>query len=139
MIDSVAELDHTFSDHMRAPDFFAALADYPRAHEVATYLTLNIPKIVGQELDLTDSAVAMLVENVALLRYVEYRGRLQRMLSVLKMRTSAHYGVLRIYEIADGIGIRLLGDAPPTRGLLTGIAHDLDVAESWGPEGGRLP
>ncbi len=73
------------------------------------------------------------------MRYLEYRGRLHRLLSVLKMRTSAHDGVLRIYEIADGIGIRLLGAAPPARGLLTGIAHDLDVAESRGPEGGRQP
>jgi circadian clock protein KaiC len=139
VIDSASELDQTFSDRVRAPDYFAALAHYLRAHEVTTYLTLNIPKIVGQELDLTDSAVAMLAENVTLLRYVEYRGRLQRLLSVLKMRTSAHDDTLHTYEITDGVGIRLLGAAPPARGLLTGIAHDVDVGESRGPEGGRLP
>jgi circadian clock protein KaiC len=134
VIDSVAELDRSFLDRVRAPDYFAALAHYLRTREVTSYLTLNIPKIVGQELDLTDSAVAMLAENVALLRYVEYRGRLQRLLSVLKMRSSAHDAAIRTYEIADGIGIRLLGEAPPAGGLLTGIAHDL--AESRGPEGG---
>jgi hypothetical protein len=46
------------------------------------------------------------------------------------MRSSAHDDMIHTYEIADGVGLRLLGAAPPARGLLTGIAHDLDVAES---------
>ena len=127
VVDSAAELDRTFLERVRAPDYFAALAHYLRAQNATSYLTLDIPKIVGQELDLTDSALAMIAENVVLLRYVEYRGRLQRLLSVLKMRTSAHDDTLRTFEIVDGTGIRLLGDALPARGLLTGIAHDLDV------------
>jgi circadian clock protein KaiC len=127
MVDSAAELDRTFLERVRAPDYFAALAHYLRAQNATSYLTLDIPKIVGQDLDLTDSALAMIAENVVLLRYVEYRGRLQRLLSVLKMRTSAHDDTIRPFEIVDGAGIRLLGEALPARGLLTGIAHDLDV------------
>jgi circadian clock protein KaiC len=130
VFDSVAELDRAFLARVRAPDYFAALAHYLRAQDVTSYLTLDIPKVVGQELDLTDSALAMLAENLLLLRYVEYRGRLQRLLSVLKMRSSAHDDTIRTYEIADGVGIRLVGEAPPARGLLTGIAHDIDIPES---------
>jgi circadian clock protein KaiC len=130
VIDSVAELDRSFLERVRAPDYFAALAHYLRSQGVTGYLTMDIPKVVGQELDLTDSALAMLAENLILLRYVEYRGRLQRLLSVLKMRSSGHDDTIRTYEIAEGLGLRLLGEAPPVRGLLTGIPHELDVAES---------
>jgi circadian clock protein KaiC len=130
VIDSVAELDRSFPERVRAPDYFAALAHELRVRGVTSYLTLDVSKVVGQELDLTDSAVAMLAENLVLLRYVEYRGRLQRLLSILKMRSSVHDEAIHTYEIADGVGLRLLGAAPPARGLLTGIAHDLDVAES---------
>jgi len=130
VIDSVAELDRAFPERVRAPDYFAALAHELRVRGVTSYLTLDVSKVVGQELDLTDSAVAMLAENLILLRYVEYRGRLRRLLSILKMRSSGHDDTIHTYEIADGVGLRLLGAAPPARGLLTGIAHDLDVPES---------
>jgi circadian clock protein KaiC len=129
VIDSAAELDYSFLSRVRAPEYFAALAHYLRDHGATTYVTLDIPKIVGQELDLIDSALAMLAENVILLRYVEYRGRLHRLLSVLKMRTSAHDDTIHTYEIADGIGLRLSGAAPPAQGLLTGLAREHDAAE----------
>ncbi len=130
VFDSVTELDRAFPEHVRAPDYFAALAHELRVRGATCYLTLDVSKVVGQELDLTDSAVAMLAENLILLRYVEYRGRLQRLLSILKMRSSAHDNTIHTYEIADGVGLRLLGGAPAARGLLTGIAHDLDVPQS---------
>jgi circadian clock protein KaiC len=126
VIDSVDELDRGFLDRIRAPDYFAALAHYLQGKNITGYLTLDIPKIIGQELDLTNSPLAMLAENLALLRYMEYRGRVQRLLSILKMRSSAHDHVIRTFEIADGIGLRLMGEAPTAQGLLTGIVRDGD-------------
>jgi circadian clock protein KaiC len=129
MIDSAAELDRSFLERVRAPDYFAALAHYLRSRGTTSYLTLDIPKIIGQELDLTDGALAMLAENVALVRYVEYRGRLQRLLSVLKMRSSGHDHTIHTFEIVDGSGIRMRGAAPPVQGLLTGIATERERGE----------
>jgi circadian clock protein KaiC len=118
VIDSAAELDRSFLERVRAPDYFAALARYLRGQDVTTYLTLDIPRIIGQELDLTDSPLALLAENLVLLRYVEYRSRLERQLSVLKMRTSAHDHAIHAFEISAGSGLRLLGDVRPADGLL---------------------
>jgi circadian clock protein KaiC len=140
VIDSVAELDHAFLERGRAPDYFAALAHYLRVQNATCYLTLDVPKIIGQELDLTDSPLAVLAENLTLLRYVEYRGRLQRLLSVLKMRSSGHDPALRTFEITEGTGFRVVGDAPPAQGLLTGVAREGDgfpgSARGWPPQAG---
>jgi len=80
---------------------------------------------VGQELDLAGMPVSVLAENLLLLRSVEYRGELHRVISVLKMRFSDHERTIQEYTITAGHGIRLLGPAPLGEGLLTGLARPL--------------
>ncbi|KYF72479.1 RAD55 family ATPase [Sorangium cellulosum] len=64
----------------------------------------------------------MLAENVILLRHVELQGVLRRILSILKMRETAHDHSIRQYEIG-GEGIRGLAPQETAEGLLTGIAR----------------
>ena len=63
-------------------------------------------------------------ENLLLLRYVELRGRIHRILSVLKMRDSTYENDLREFEITDE-GIRVLAPLRSVKGLLTGQAHPI--------------
>jgi circadian clock protein KaiC len=66
----------------------------------------------------------VLAENIVLLRLVEYRGELHRVISVVKMRFSAHDHRLHEFAIADR-GISVLGELPSGEGLLTGVARGI--------------
>jgi circadian clock protein KaiC len=123
VIDSATELERAIGDGERKAGFLAALVGYLRARDVTTYVTLDIPTIVGPALDLAGTPLSVVAENLLLLRSVEYRGRLHRVLSVVKMRFSDHERAIYEFEIAAGQGIRLLGPAPLGEGFLTGLAR----------------
>ncbi len=78
VIDSLTELDGGIGDTERRASFFAALVTYLRARRVTTYTTLDIPSIAGPELNLANTPLSLLAENLLLLRTVEYRGALHR-------------------------------------------------------------
>ena len=84
-------------------------------------------KIAGTELDFSSTPIAILGENLLLLRFVELRGRIHRILSVLKMRDSKYQSDLREFEITDQ-GIRVLAPLRSAQGLLTGQALPLGSA-----------
>ena len=128
MIDSATELEGGLTAHERAPMFFSALADYLRSRSVTSYLTVDVPTIVGQELSFAGRPMVALAENLLLLRHAEYHGELHRLFSVLKMRFSAFDHGLSEYTIEDNRGITLGGRAPRAEGLLTGIARPLSFA-----------
>ena len=116
--------------------FMASLAAYLRSRNVTTYMTLDVPTIVGPELSFAGNPLLFFAENLLLLRYAEYRGELHRVLAVLKMRFSDFDRALRVYEIRDGVGIEIAGPAPRAEGLLTGMARPLSSPDR---EEVRLP
>ena len=85
---------------------------------------VNALAVSGSELDFSDTPIAILGENLLLLRYVELQGRIHRILSVLKMRDSTYDNDLREFEITDE-GIRVLAPLRSVKGLLTGQAHPI--------------
>ena len=125
VVDSAAELERGVAAEARRPEFLAALVGYLRGRNVTSYLTLDVPTIVGPELEFAGTPLSVVAENLLLLRYAEYRGALHRLFSVLKMRFSDYDRTIREYTITPGAGLQLLGAAPPAAGLLTGIAHPL--------------
>ena len=123
VIDSAAELERGVHVPNRVPDFLAALVGYLRGKEVTTYLTLDLPTIVGSPAEFTGAPLSVLAENLLLLRQVEYRNRLHRVFGVLKMRFSAYDPGIYEYAIVAGEGMRIRGLAPLGEGLLTGVAR----------------
>ena len=121
VIDSAAELQRGLGSAARVPEFLSALVSYLRAHEVTTYLTLDIPMIVGPALELDVTPLSVIAENLVLLRQVEFRSRLHRVLSVLKIRFSEYEQAIYEYTLTPGIGIQIVGPAPLGEGFLTGI------------------
>jgi circadian clock protein KaiC len=136
VIDSSTELERAIFTEERKPNFLAALVNYVRAHRVTAVMMMDVPKIVGPELDLTSSPLAVFAENLILLRHVELRGEIRRILAVLKMRFSRHDTRIAEYTIVADHGIRLVGTAPTVEGLLTGLARSSD-AET--PKSARQP
>jgi circadian clock protein KaiC len=76
------------------------------------------------ELELRIESVSATVENILVLRYVEYGGRLHRLLSVMKMRESAYDSSLRELTIGVG-GIGVARKFESAEQLLTGSARDV--------------
>jgi circadian clock protein KaiC len=122
VIDSAAELERGVAPEQRKPEFLAALASYIRARGVTACVTLDVPKTVGQDLDLVGTPSSVLAENLLLLRDVEYLGQPHRVIAVLKMGFSGYERSIRQYEMVPGRGIQVLGVAPPVAGQPTETA-----------------
>lgn len=131
VIDGLDALEMSISDSDRRQRFLAALSLRLRRSGVTTLFTKEVAKIVGTELDFSDTPIAILGENLLLLRYVELRGRMHRILSVLKMRDSRYENDLREFEITEQ-GFRVLAPLRSAQGLLTGQA--LPVGSTIGGE-----
>jgi circadian clock protein KaiC len=121
VIDSVAELQRGLGSEARIPGFLSALASYLRAHQVTTYLTLDVTMIVGPMVELASPLLSVMADNLLLLRQVEYRGRLHRVLSVLKMRFSVYEPAIYELTVTPGRGFHIVGPAPLGEGMLTGV------------------
>jgi len=63
------------------------------------------------------------MENVLLLRHIEYRARLSRIISVLRMRDREHDTTLREFRIGHG-GIHMLGPFQPQDDLPIGMGRE---------------
>jgi circadian clock protein KaiC len=123
VIDSAAELERGIAPDERKPEFLAALATYFRARGATACVTLDVPKTVGQDLDLVGTPFSVLADNLLLLRDVEYLGQPHRVMSVLKMGFSGYERAMREYEMVPHRGIQLLGVAPATAGQPTEASH----------------
>lgn len=121
-IDSVSELDHTIAEPRRRASILAALVDQLRDRGVTCVFTRALGQAIGPELDFSDSPYEVLAENVILMRNVEFRGELRRILSILKMRDTAHDHSIRQYEISEW-GMKVLPTSETAQGLLRGIAE----------------
>jgi circadian clock protein KaiC len=85
---------------------------------VTVVMTLEIEDSYG-ELRLGPRENAFLADAIILQRYVEIQGQLKRIMTVVKVRGSAHSKELRMYEVTSE-GLVLDGTAPAYHGLLTG-------------------
>ncbi len=129
VIDGLKELELAIADPARRHTFLAAFSAHLRMAGVTSLFTKEVSKIAGTELDFSDTPIAILGENLLLLRHVELRGRIHRVLSILKMRDSKYDGDLREFEITD-TGIRVLAPIRSAEGLLTGLARPIGVVAS---------
>ena len=132
VIDGLTDLELSISEPERRRTFLGAFSTHLRVMGVTSLFTKEVPKIAGTELDFSDTPIAVLGENLMLLRYVELRGRIHRVMSILKMRDSKYDGDLREFEINDA-GIRVLAPIRSAAGLLTGQARP--IGASIGGEG----
>jgi circadian clock protein KaiC len=137
VIDSSTELERAIFTEERKPNFLAALVNYVRAHGLTGVMMMDVPKIVGPELDLTGFPLAVFAENLILLRQVEYRGEMRRILAVLKMRFSRHDTRIREYRVEPDRGIQIDETAPAAEGLLSGMVRVLGIERASGEQSAR--
>ena len=106
----------------RISHFLTALTNELRVLGVTTLYTAELPELFSAKVELPVSGVSHIVENMVLLRFVEMRARLYRMLSVLKVRDSEYDGALREYNITAK-GVQLADTFQSAESILSGRAR----------------
>jgi len=102
----------------RMPRFLSAFCNQLRAFDVTTLVAEELP-LFAQELSLPNPELANVVESVILLRYVEIRSQLFRLLSIMKMRESRYDTAIREFRIGDR-GIEMAGSFSSAEAILSG-------------------
>lgn len=136
VVDSVIELERAVarnSDPERVGDFMAAVIEALRGRDVTTLFIKEHPKVLTSEMDFSTGPIAVLAENVLLLQQVGYRSALHRVLSVPKMRFSAHDHMLREFTITAPDGIRVLSPGESDSGMLASLAREQDTQRDIPP------
>lgn len=125
VIDGVLELEIACRPDGRSRNYTSALDSYFKEQGIAALYTYTISKLIGPELDLSDTVFTVLAENLILLRQLAYQARLYRIVSVLKMRDSIYDLSIREFTIENEVGIRVLQPFQSGEALLNGLAYDL--------------
>lgn len=91
---------------------------YLRNMGVTGIITNEVHQITGS-FQATEQRISHLADTIIILRHVEYKGELRKVIGVLKKRTSGYEPRLRELEITD-TGIRIGEPLSELRGILTG-------------------
>ncbi|TPG56533.1 ATPase domain-containing protein [Sphingomonas glacialis] len=106
-IDGLTAFQSAAIDPSRIGNFFSALANELRVLGVTTVYSLEVPDILGPAVRVPVDDASSLAENMILLRFVERRSRLYRLISILKVRDSDFDPSLYEYVLGDtGFQIR---------------------------------
>jgi circadian clock protein KaiC len=132
VIDSVAELERALvrsGDSSRLEEYLAALVRALQSRGVTGLFIKETPKVLGPILDFSTDPLSVLAENLLLLQQMPFRGQVHRVLTVLKMRYSAHDTSLRQFRIRPPQGLEVLTPLESGSDLLAGLTAWQGVQE----------
>jgi circadian clock protein KaiC len=118
-----AEVERVCRTEGRHLDFTGALVNYLKQHEVTAMYTHELQKLIGTELDLSETPFTKMAENLILLRHVEFKNKLVRILGLVKMRDSSFDPTIREFSIEDHKGINVKQPIGGDYNVLTGLAR----------------
>jgi circadian clock protein KaiC len=131
-IDGFDALQNAAAYPDRVNQFFAALCRELHARGVTTLHSAELRAIFSPQIEAPVRGISPLLENLILLRFVEFEARVRRAISVLKMRDSDFDSTLREFVIDDD-GLRVTGGFAEAEAVLTGTPHaapDTDAPEA---------
>jgi circadian clock protein KaiC len=123
VIDGISGFQQAALEPERLVRFWAALSNELRALGVTTLHTAEMPELVGADIRVPVSGISSLAEVMVLVRYVELRSRLYRLISLFKVREGAFDPTIREFEIT-GTGIVVGQPFAGVEGVLSGIARE---------------
>jgi circadian clock protein KaiC len=129
VIDGISGFQQAALEPERIVRFWSALSAELRALDVTTLHTLELPELMGPELRVPGCGLSSLAENLLLLRYVELRSRLFRLISLFKVREGAFDSTIREFSIADS-GIVVGKPFEGVEAVLSGMAREAAVRGS---------
>lgn len=105
----------------RMPRFLSAFCNQLRTSDVTALITEELP-LFRPDIDMPNPELANVVESVILVRYVELRSQLHRLISVMKMRESQYDTSIREFKITDA-GIEVASSFESAEAILSGLAR----------------
>jgi circadian clock protein KaiC len=121
-IDALTDIQRFFSSPQRMPTYSAALANELRARGATALIATEIDAYVDDQLIVPVPAASATMDNGILLRQIELRSTLHRLVSVLKSRQMETDPTIRGFVITDQGIVVNSPFAGATSGLLTGRA-----------------
>lgn len=98
--------------------YLSSIGRYLRERGVTTIVTNEVHQITG-EFRVTEEAMSNVADNIVFLRHLEYQGSIDKVIGVLKMRTSDFEDTLRRLEFTE-YGISVGEPLTGLSGILTG-------------------
>lgn len=123
VIDGLSGFQQAAVEPERLVRFWSALSHELRALGVTVLHTLEMPELAGPEIHVPVSGMPSLAEVMVLLRYVELRSRLFRLISLFKVREGAFDPTIRAFTITDA-GIVVGEPFEGVEGVLSGMARE---------------
>ena len=123
VIDGVAEFRESALPRRRTGRLLVALLHELRAAGATALLTDEANPSTGASMDVPGAPLSALADNVVLLRHVELRASLHRLLSIPKMRGCEHDTAVRTFTIG-GDGIHLAESSVEAEAILSDLAHE---------------
>ena len=115
VFDDIAVLVHELGERTR--DYLGSLNDILYRTDVTCLYLLEIAPFDGLRVQLTNTPLAVLGDNVIVVQQFEIKGYLRRLLAVLRMRLSFFDRTLRELVLDEG-GVRILTPEETTAGVL---------------------
>jgi circadian clock protein KaiC len=100
-IDGISGFQQAALEQERIVRFWAALSRELRALGVTTLHTLELPELIGSEIRVPVGGISAVAETLVVLRYVELRSRLFRLISLFKVREGPFDPTIRQFVITD--------------------------------------
>jgi circadian clock protein KaiC len=123
VIDGISGFQQAAVEPERIVRFWSALSNELRALRVTALHTLEMPELIGAEVRVPVDGMSSLAEGMVLLRYVELRSRLYRLISLFKVRDGAFDPTIREFTITD-TGIVVGEPFEGVEAVLSGIARE---------------
>ncbi len=121
-IDGFGGFQNAVAEPERLYPFFTALTHQLYTLQVTTLFSVEMNNLFGPVVEVPIGAASAIADNILLLRYVELRSRLYRLISILKMRGSAHATEIREFKIASE-GLAVADTFESAEAILTGLAQ----------------
>jgi len=122
VIDGLTELARLTPFNERLPAFLAALGHTLRMQGVTSIITAETTTVEAAGLDMPFEEAAAMLDNALLLRYVEPRSRLHRLISILRVRESGFDPTVREFTITDH-GIEVASSGSSAESVLADVAR----------------
>jgi circadian clock protein KaiC len=106
----------------RLSRFLTALSNELRTRQVTAIYAIELRDILAPTVVIPIDGLSALVDNMILLRQVELRSQLYRLLSIIKVRASDYDTTIREFHITDH-GIDVEASFESAEAILTGIAR----------------
>jgi circadian clock protein KaiC len=99
VIDSLSSLERIGSTSAYR-EFVLGMAAFVKQEQITTLVTMTTQNLLGGD-SLSDGHISTLTDAILVLRYARAPGRIDRVMSLLKMRGSAHDRMVRSYDITE--------------------------------------